>query len=131
MRSIFPSYISRTSSSNGLYTSFLASPSTVPLPIQPKLDHDPVSSLARPYHPYASLSILPKAVSMSSRIKPTIPPCFEHGGEWGMARYNRLKSKIFRTRRAVCGFPLALRTFIAAKLQKILISFSQKILKCF
>lgn len=55
--------------------------STVPLSRQPKLDHDPVSSLARPSHPYASLSILPKAVSMSSRIKPTIPPCSQHGDE--------------------------------------------------
>jgi hypothetical protein len=45
-----------------------------------------------------------------------------------MAHYKRLKSKTFRTRMAVLGFPLVLPTFIAAKLQKILISFSKKIL---
>lgn len=45
-----------------------------------------------------------------------------------MACCKRLKSKAFRTRKAVLGFPLAMRTFIAAKLQKILITFSQKIL---
>ncbi len=48
-----------------------------------------------------------------------------------MAFYKRLKSKVFRTRRAVLGFPLVLPTFIAAKLQKNLISFCKNILKCF
>ncbi len=48
-----------------------------------------------------------------------------------MAFYKRLKSKAFRTRRAVFGFSLVLPTFIAAKLQKNLISFCKKILRCF
>jgi hypothetical protein len=68
-------------SSNGLYTPSLASRSTAPDSRHRKLFHRPASYLAIRSHPWVTICILTGAVSMSSGIKPTIPPRFEHGGE--------------------------------------------------